>query len=179
MPHRPSQTVLQRQGGLLTADSELIIGVDPGTRVTGYGIIAPAPRGWQAVDFGCIRPPQKMETSDRYLVIYESIGTLLDRHRPSALSVETQYVHKNVQSALKLGMARGAIIIAARQRDIPVFEYTPSRAKKAVCGNGRASKEQVQAMTQRLLHLSSLPQPEDAADALALALCHANAFRFQ
>lgn len=153
--------------------STIILGVDPGTAVTGYGLIKVVGRVFTPVDFGCILPPVKYKLTDRYLVIFEGIEHLIEQHRPSALAVETQYAHKNIQSVLKLGMARGIIMIAAKKRGIPVFEYAPTQAKKAVVGNGQASKQQVQGMVQLLLKLSVLPEPADAADALALAICHA------
>lgn len=155
------------------AASEVILGVDPGTEVSGYGLITAQGRNYTALDFGCIRPPLRFKLSDRYLIIFEGIEYLIEKHRPAAVAVETQYVNKNVQSAIKLGMARGVIIIAAKKRNIPVFEYAPTQAKKAVVGSGKASKNQVQGMIQLLLKLSSPPTPFDAADALALAICHA------
>lgn len=155
------------------AHSRTILGVDPGTRITGYGLISVRENHYAPLDYGCIRPPPDYKLSERYLVIFDGIEALIERHQPCALVVETQYVHKNVQSALKLGMARGVVMVAAKRRGLPVFEYAPSEAKRSVVGNGRASKAQVQAMVQRLLKLSSLPHPEDAADALALAICHA------
>ena len=115
--------------------------------------------------------------TSRYRIIFRSIETLLDRHQPEAVAVETQYIHKNPQSGIKLGMARGVVVLAAALREIPVFEYAPSRAKRAVVGNGKASKVQVQSMVQLLLSLPELPEPEDAADALALAICHGQAFK--
>lgn len=157
----------------------IVIGIDPGTRITGYGIIQlEGPRSYIPLDYGCIRPPATMKLSDKYFAIFTGINMLLEKYHPTALAVETQYVQKNPQSALKLGMARGTVLIAARQRDIPVFEYSPTKAKQAVVGNGRASKIQVQRMVQLLLHLSSVPQPEDAADALALAICHSQATQY-
>lgn len=153
---------------------ELIIGIDPGTRVTGYGLIRRSLGKIKAVDFGCIRPPPTLLLSKRYRILFDGIGKLLDHFSPDALAVETQYVDKNVQSTLKLGMARGVIILAAALRDIPVFEYSPSRAKRAIVGKGNATKAQIQAMLKHLLALSSEPEPEDAADALALAICHAH-----
>lgn len=114
-----------------------------------------------------------MDLNDRYLVIYEGIEQLLSMHSPDVVVVETQFVSKNSQSALKLGMARGVIIVAARKRGIEVVEYAPKTAKMALTGNGSASKVQVQTMTQKLLNLAEPPKPEDAADALSLAICHA------
>lgn len=156
-------------------DSEIILGIDPGTKVSGYGLICFRDQKITLLDYGCIRPPANYKLSERYLVIFDSIAELIEKHSPTALVVETQFVHKNVQSAIKLGMARGTVIVAAKKRNIPVFEYAPTVAKRAVVGNGRASKYQVQGMIQRLLNLSSPPHPEDAADALALAICHAHA----
>lgn len=157
----------------------IIIGIDPGTRVTGYGIIKLSGSVYEVIDFGCIRPPATLKLTDRYLVIFESLDEILDKHRPDVLVVETQYVHKNVQSTLKLGMARGVVMVAAKRRGLPVYEYAPTKAKCAVVGNGRASKRQVQGMIQVLLNLSDIPEPEDAADALALAICHAHTAKYK
>lgn len=159
--------------------NQKIIGIDPGTLVTGYGIIQIDGHRMQALDFGCIRPPSAMKLSDRYLVIFESVEQLIEKHAPDALAVETQYVHRNPQSAIKLGMARGVVLIAAKRKGLPVYEYAPSRAKRAVVGKGSASKQQVQGMVQSLLRLAVLPTPEDAADALSLAICHAHAIKNQ
>lgn len=150
-----------------------ILGIDPGTRVSGYGLIKVEEGRLSTIDYGCIRPPAQYKLSERYHVLFNSVEALIEQHKPHALVVETQFVHKNVQSAIKLGMARGAVIIAAKNKNLPIFEYAPTKAKRAVVGNGRASKGQVQAMVQRLLNLLHLPEPEDAADALALAICHA------
>jgi crossover junction endodeoxyribonuclease RuvC len=158
---------------------QIILGIDPGTRVTGYGVIQVEHPRLKPVDFGCIRPPADLELPKRYLLLFNGIETLLDLHRPDAVAVESQFVYKNVQSAIKLGMARGMVILAAARRDIPVIEYTPKKAKLAVVGSGSASKNQVQRMIQLLLKLPELPEPEDAADALALAICHANALQYQ
>jgi crossover junction endodeoxyribonuclease RuvC len=152
--------------------SRLILGIDPGTRVSGYGLLEVNGRNYAAIDYGCIRPPSSFKLSERYLVIFRGVDELIEKYRPHAVVVETQYVNKNAQSAIKLGMARGAVLIAAKNRGLPVFEYAPTNAKKAI-GNGRASKHQVQAMVQSLLSLL-MPPPEDAADALALAICHSH-----
>jgi crossover junction endodeoxyribonuclease RuvC len=161
-----------------TMHSDIIIGVDPGTNITGYGIICMQSSECQVLDYGCIRPPPRLKITDRYLIIYNGLKQLLEKYKPRALAVETQFVHKNVQSAIKLGMARGIVIIAAKSRGMAVIEYAPSRAKYAISKNGRASKHQVQAMVKQLLNLDAIPEPEDAADALALALCLAHDHRF-
>ncbi|MBJ7449019.1 MAG: crossover junction endodeoxyribonuclease RuvC [Parachlamydiales bacterium] len=154
--------------------NQIILGVDPGTRITGYGIITTQSHSCQAVDFGCIMPPSTVALELRYLAIFQGIEALIEKHKPDVLVVETQYVHKNVQSAIKLGMARGAIVIAAAKNGVEVVSYAPTEAKSAVVGTGRASKQQVQSMVKALLGLKELPTPEDAADALALAICHWN-----
>lgn len=157
----------------MTSNSEqIILGIDPGTRITGYGVIRANSRQYAALDYGCIRPPAKQKLSDRYLIIYEGILELIELHQPHVVVVETQYVYKNVKSAITLGMARGAVIIAAKKKELPIFEYSPTKTKKAVVGTGTASKLQIGFMIQKLLGLSSVPKPEDAADALALAICH-------
>jgi crossover junction endodeoxyribonuclease RuvC len=158
--------------------SKIILGIDPGTRITGYGLIKAGNPTLEPLDFGCIRPPPNLSNPERYLALFNGLEKLLDLYNPDAVSVETQFVYKNVQSAIKLGMARGVVLIAAARRGIPVFEYAPKKAKLAVVGNGNASKEQVQRMIQLLLKLPVLPEPEDAADALALAVCHANSMSF-
>lgn len=159
-------------------EEEIILGIDPGTRITGYGVIKVRHPLIEPIDFGCIKPPTDLDLPARYLALFNSLEKLLDLYTPSAVAVETQFVYKNVQSALKLGMARGVVIIAAARRGIPIFEYAPKKAKLAVVGNGSASKEQVQKMIQLLLKLPELPEPEDAADALALAICHANSVKY-
>ncbi len=155
----------------------IILGIDPGTCTTGYGVISHSHTKQIALGYGCIRPPKTSSPSQKYRVIFESIETLIETYKPHALSVETQFVYKNAQSAIKLGMARGMALLAAARQNIPIYEYAPRKAKLAVTGYGASSKEQVQKMIQLLLNLSELPQPEDAADALALAICHANSIR--
>jgi crossover junction endodeoxyribonuclease RuvC len=163
-----------------THDVRIILGIDPGTRTTGYGIIKIGNTlQLEPIDFGCIRPPATLKPPARYLALFESLEMLFERYAPNAVAVETQFVYKNVQSAIKLGMARGIVLLAAARHSIPIYEYAPRKAKLAVVGNGGASKEQVQKIVQLLLRLPTLPEPEDAADALALAICHANTLNFQ
>lgn len=153
---------------------EIIMGIDPGTRVTGYGIIKKNNNVISTLDFGCIRPPAKYHLHKRYLIIFNSIEELIKKYSPTSISIETQFVKNNPQTAIKLGMARGVAIIAGARNNIPIFEYAPTKAKLAVVGNGRASKGQIQDMVQLLLNLKHVKIPEDAADALALALCHSH-----
>ena len=157
----------------------VILGVDPGTCITGYGVIRYSALSQEALDFGCIVPPKKWALSQRYLVIFDALTQLIERHRPQAVAIETQFVAKNPQVAIKLGMARGMALLAATKKEVPVFGYSPRKIKQAVVGTGGASKQQVQKMMQILLSLPRLPEPEDAADALALAMCHGHASRIQ
>jgi crossover junction endodeoxyribonuclease RuvC len=158
--------------------SMMILGIDPGTRITGYGLIQVNESDILAIDYGSIKPDPHMLLTDRYLFISNGIDELIEKYKPNALVVETQYISKNPHSTMKLIMVRGIIIIAAKRKNIPVFEYAPTKAKLAVTGNGRSSKYEVQKMVQLLLKLSKLPTPEDAADALSLAICHANSLKF-
>lgn len=157
-----------------TRHKMIIIGIDPGTLITGFGIIELKDNGYKVLDYGCIKPPAKLKLSERYLIIFEGIEILLERYKVAAMAIETQYVcaQKNVHSAIKVGMARAVAIVSAKKKKIATFEYTPAEAKKAVSGYGQAAKGQVQAMVKHLLALPASP-PADAADALALAICHA------
>lgn len=155
----------------------IILGIDPGTRITGYGLIRIHNNQIEPIDFGCIRPPATLPLQQRYRIIYEALMQLIEKHKPESISVESQYVAKNPQSAIKLGMAKGMVFLAGAMNNIEVFEYAPTKAKQAVVGNGSASKEQVQRMIASILRLPSAPEPEDAADALALAICHAHTKR--
>lgn len=158
-------------------NEQIILGIDPGSVVTGYGIIRTGKGYPQPIDFGCIRPKKTATSPEKYLEIFNAVDLLITRYQPHAVAVETQFVYKNPASAIKLGMARGVITLAAARKNIPVFEYAPKKAKLAVVGSGNASKPQVQKMIQLLLKLPCLPEPEDAADALALALCHAHTLK--
>ncbi len=157
--------------------SKVILGIDPGTRITGYGLVRLDGSTLAPLDFGCIRPPIKLSLAERYLIIFNGLEHLLEKYSPDAVSVELQFVDKNVQSALKLGMVRGVVLLACAKWKVPIFEYAPTRAKRSIAGSGSASKATVQKMVQLLLKLEKIPEPEDAADALALAVCHANTMR--
>lgn len=158
--------------------SLIILGIDPGTKRSGYGVIRVDHPRLEPIDFGVIQPPTHADSSQRYLILFNSFEKLIESHKPDAVSIETQFVDKNVHSAFKIAMARSMAIITAARQNIPVFEYAPKKAKLAVAGNGSASKEQVQKMVQLILCLSCIPEPEDAADALALAICHANTLHY-
>ncbi len=149
----------------------IILGIDPGTKITGYGLIQEN-REVELIDFGAIRPPPHLPLHQRYHILYESLEKLIQIHNPTHLAVESQFVQKNVQSAMKIGMAKGVVYLLAAKYHLELFEYAPREAKLAVVGSGSASKYQVQKMIQLLFRLEALPTPEDAADALSLAICH-------
>ncbi len=149
-----------------------ILGLDPGLRVTGYGVIDKSGATLTYVSSGCIKSPDG-ELPDRLKNILNSVQEVISRHAPQEVAVEKVFVNVNPQSTLLLGQARGAAICAAVSRDLPVSEYTALQVKQAVVGNGHAKKEQVQEMVKRLLKLAGTPSP-DAADALACAICHAH-----
>ncbi|HXU93813.1 MAG TPA: crossover junction endodeoxyribonuclease RuvC [Gallionella sp.] len=149
-----------------------ILGIDPGLRITGFGILDKEGQRLHYVASGCIRTPDG-ELPGRLKVILDSLREVIEQHQPQLASVEKVFVNVNPQSTLLLGQARGAAICAAVSANLPVAEYTALQVKQAVVGNGHADKEQVQAMVTRLLNLSGTPSP-DAADALACAICHAH-----
>lgn len=150
-----------------------MLGIDPGTAVTGYGVVARAAGGKVSLrECGVIRTSAGEALSERIREIYDATKDLIERHKPSAVSVEDVFQGKNVQSALKLGHARGAILLAAAHAEVTIAEYAPRQIKKAVVGNGNATKDQVGFMVQQQLKLREAPTPADAADGVAAALCH-------
>ena len=165
-------------GSMSGTVSCLVLGIDPGTAVTGYGVVErQGPGRVTLVECGVIRTVAGRPLPARIRDIYEGIVQLIERHRPSAVSVEDIFHGKNSRSALSLGHARGAILLAASLHDLPISEYTAVEIKKAVTGTGRATKDQVGYMVQHQLRLKSAPAPADAADGVAAALCHCMSIR--
>jgi crossover junction endodeoxyribonuclease RuvC len=152
----------------------IVLGIDPGVANTGYGVVAHHGGGLVALDGGVVETPAGCDHGARLAAIHARIAELLDEHRPDAVAVEDLYFGANARSAFAVGQARGVVVLAAGQRGIPCASYTPQQVKGAVCGSGRAAKDQVQRMVQALLGLDELPRPDHAADALAVAICHAN-----
>ena len=157
----------------------IVLGIDPGVANTGYGVVAQQRGRMFALDGGVVATPPGREASARLAFIHERVGALMDEYRPDAVALEDLYFGANARSAFAVGQARGVVMLAAGQRGIPCASYTPQQVKGAVCGNGRAAKDQVQRMVQALLALTDLPRPDHAADALAVAICHANAAPLQ
>lgn len=150
-----------------------ILGIDPGSRITGYGVVDADRGGLQFIACGVIRTSSKLPLAHRLNEIFDGINEVIQLHDPVIAAVEDVFMSTNPKSALKLGHARGAAVVAAMQNGLAVFDYTPRRVKQAVAGYGQARKEQVQHMVRVLLHLSGTPS-NDAADGLAVAICHAN-----
>jgi crossover junction endodeoxyribonuclease RuvC len=152
----------------------IVIGIDPGVANTGYGVVAQQHGRMVALDGGVIETSPGLDAPRRLRAIHDGVAALLDEHRPDALALEDVYFGTNAHSAFAVGQARGVVMLAAGQRAVPCASYTPQQVKGAVCGSGRAAKHQVQRMVQALLALPDLPRPDHAADALAVAICHAN-----
>jgi crossover junction endodeoxyribonuclease RuvC len=151
----------------------IVIGIDPGAANTGFGVVRTINDRMVALDGGVIETAPELPTEERLARIHESLGQLIDWHEPRGLALEDLFFGRNVGSALAVGQARGVIMLAAAQKGIPCFDYTPQAVKKAVCGSGSADKGQVQRMVGTLLGLPEPPSPDHAADAFAVAICHA------
>ncbi len=149
-----------------------VLGIDPGLAVTGYSIVEDQGNRLRAIDFGVLRTPADMETPERLLLIYDSIRKLIDDHKPDCAALEELFYNKNAKTALIIGHARGAVVVACAKGGLAQYEYTPLQVKQSVVGYGRAEKKQVQQMVKLLLNLKEIPRPVDAADALAVAICH-------
>ena len=154
---------------------DVILGIDPGSRITGFGIIADKNRTYCYVSSGCIKTTGD-NFGQRLKQIYDGINQLMNEYRPSAVAIEQVFMHKNANSALKLGHARGVALVAAANHGVEINDYSPRQIKQAIVGYGAAEKSQIQNMVMRLLNLHAMPQ-QDAADALAVALCHAQMYK--
>lgn len=155
----------------------IVLGIDPGTAMTGYGLVERTGSRLRAVDYGCLETPAGMPLPERLLLIQDGLIDLVETHRPDLVAVERLFFNKNVQTAFAVGQARGVALLTAARFGLPVHEYGPHEVKMAVTGHGRAEKVQVQRMVQVVLGLAVLPRPDDAADALAIAICLAHAYR--
>jgi crossover junction endodeoxyribonuclease RuvC len=151
-----------------------VMGVDPGSDTTGYGVIDSLGSNYKLVEYAGIRAPARFEFAERLYIITQKLEEVIERLRPHACAVEETFYAVNVKSALKLGHVRGVILVAAARAGVPVFEYSPLEIKSALVGYGRAEKHQVQEMVRLLLGLKDPPEPLDASDALATAICHIN-----
>jgi len=158
-------------------DGVTILGVDPGSKVTGYGLINSNGDKNTLIESGVIEPDARAALPEKLKEIFEGLLKVMEKHHPQQFAIEQAFYSKNARSALIMGQARGVAILAASKSGLPIGEYSPKEVKCAVVGTGNASKSQVQFMVKKLLRLKELPQPLDAADALAVALCHAQRIR--
>ena len=158
----------------------LVLGIDPGTATTGYGLVRETPEGGLAVvDYGVILTPAGMSPDKRLLLLYDRLMEILLLHRPESGAVEKLFFQRNVTTALAVGQARGVAMLAMAQHNLPIEEYTPMEVKQAVTGYGGAEKRQIQLIIQAILQLEEMPKPDDAADALAVAVCHVQSYRMR
>ncbi len=155
-------------------ETEIIIGIDPGYAITGYGIISKTGNKLKCIDYGAITTAAKTPFPERLLTINDSMRSILSIYKPDFMAVEELFLYKNTTTAIGTAQARGVVILEAARANIPVFEYTPGEVKNAVTGYGRAQKEQVAMMVMRLLGLKEKPKPDDVTDALAIAICLAH-----
>jgi crossover junction endodeoxyribonuclease RuvC len=158
----------------------IILGIDPGTATTGYGVITEDAAGEaRLVRYGVIQTPAGVPMPERLLIIHREAAVLIREHAPDAVAVEALFFGRNVTTALTVGQARGVVLLAAAQAGLPVYEYKPAEVKQALAGYGGADKRQMQEMVRILLGLSEIPRPDDAADAVAVAICHLHSARLQ
>lgn len=154
------------------------LGLDPGTATTGYGLVRLDPDGsLLAVKYGVITTPKNTPAAERLLTLYDQLQDLLHEHKPETVAVEKLFFQRNVSTALAVGQARGVMLLASARAGLEVYEYTPNEIKQAVAGYGSAGKRQMQEMVRVLLALDDIPRPDDAADALAVAICHLHSAR--
>lgn len=151
-----------------------ILGIDPGIAIVGFGFVDRIGSRLSPVQYGSIQTNANTDPGERLVQIYDAMVQLIDKYRPEALAIEKLFFNRNVTTAFSVGQARGVMVLAAVQKGLPVTEYTPLQVKQAVVGYGQADKHQVQEMVRMLLHLSAKPKPDDVADALAVAICHAH-----
>ena len=157
----------------------IILGIDPGLAITGFGIIEHEGNHFRAIQYGVIRTPSQTPLPDRLVKIREGIQTLIDQYQPDSVAIEELFFNTNAKSAFLVGQARGVAVVTAAAAGLPIYEYTPLQVKQGVAGYGRADKTQIQQMVKTLLNLKEIPRPDDAADALAIAMCHAHTGHFQ
>lgn len=156
----------------------IAIGFDPGTARLGFGVIESDPEP-HALDFGVIVTAADLPMAERLLTIHDAVGALIAQHGPHTIAVELLFFARNVTTAMTVGQARGVILLAAAERGVAVAEYSPSEVKQAIVGYGKADKRQIQEMVRVILGLEGLPSPDDAADALAIAICHVQTAPFR
>jgi crossover junction endodeoxyribonuclease RuvC len=150
----------------------LIIGIDPGIAILGYGVLEYEGNKFKVIDYGPVITTNKFKMPERLEIIYDSLDKIFDKYRPDAVAFEELFFNQNAKTAITVGQARGASVLCAQKNKLNIFEYTPLQVKQAVVGYGRADKKQIQQMVKIILNLKEIPKPDDVADALAIAICH-------
>ena len=155
----------------------IILGLDPGTATTGYGMIRVLGNRFQMLEYGVITAPAGLEMEKRLEIIYDSLEILIDKWKPQQVAIEELFFNQNITTAITVGQARGVLLLCCAKHNLPVAEYTPLQVKQALVGYGRADKKQIQQMVKMFLNLAETPKPDDAADGLAIAICHAHYYQ--
>ena len=155
----------------------VILGIDPGLAIVGWGVLECVRGKFHVLGYGSIRTEAKIPVEERITQIFDSMNIIIDKYKPEVMAVEELFWNTNQKTGITVAEARGTILLAAHKRGLKIFEYTPLQVKQAIVGYGRADKNQVQQMVKVLLNLTSVPKPDDTADALGMALCHAHTYR--
>ncbi|WP_178020335.1 crossover junction endodeoxyribonuclease RuvC [uncultured Paenibacillus sp.] len=153
-----------------------ILGIDPGIAIVGFGFIDKQGSKVTPVQYGCIQTEAHTPEEERLMHVYEAMVQLIDKYKPDAVAFEKLFFNRNVTTAMSVSQARGVLVLAAAQKGLPIAEYTPMQVKQAIVGYGKAEKRQVQEMTRMFLKLQAIPKPDDVADALSVAICHAHSY---
>ena len=156
----------------------IILGIDPGFAIVGVGIIEYKGNKFRTIDYFALTTKAHTPIEERLKVIYEGIADAINKYKPDFIAIEELFFNNNAKTAIQVGQARGVILLAGVNANIPIYEYTPLQVKQALTGYGRASKSQIQQMMKSMLGLTEVPKPDDVADALAIAVCHGNSMRF-
>lgn len=152
----------------------IILGIDPGYAIVGYGVLEYKNNHFRTLDYGAITTEAGLNFNRRLEIIYDDLTDIIEKYKPDAMSAEKVFYNSNAKTVIDVSQARGVIMLAAQKNGIPVYEYTPLQVKQSVVGYGRAEKKQIQEMIKRILFLEKVPKPDDTADALAMAICHAH-----
>ncbi len=153
----------------------VILGIDPGYAIVGYGVISYRNNHFSVIDYGAITTDAKTPFNKRLEIIYDELTAIIEKYSPEAMAIEKVFYNSNAKTVIDVSQARGVIMLAAQKKSLPAYEYTPLQVKQSVVGYGRAEKKQVQEMIRRILGLEKVPKPDDTADALAMAVCHGHA----
>ncbi len=157
----------------------LVLGIDPGIACTGFGLVEECDKGNCLLDYGCIVTDKSQKPEERLAALYQEMALLVKKSEPDQIAIEKLFFAKNVRTAMKVSQARGVLLLASSEAAVPIVEYTPLEIKIALTGYGRADKKQIQQMVKTLLNLKEVPKPDDAADALAIAICHLNSYKIK